>query len=389
MLVKPNAGQPAKISVIGVGGGGGNAISSMIKTGGITGVNFIAVNTDSQALLANEADIKIQIGEEITRGLGSGGNPEIGRQAAEESIEKIKEELAGSDMVFITAGMGGGTGTGAAPVIARIAKELGILTVAVVTKPFDFEGRKRSELAEEGIEALKQSVDTLIIVPNQIVLQIIYKKTSILDAFKKIDSILYQGVKAIAELITLPGLINVDFADVKSVMENAGTSLMGIGTGSGDKRAITAVKEAISSPLIDVHIEGAEGVLFNIVGGPDISMMEIDEAANLITKSVSPNANIIFGAVIDENLVDEIKITIIATRFSERRLNTFSFSGRQVLNRSGQKSGSADDTDISQSQAVNKQLDEQSYEEEVLDENIDDSQFDTELDVPAFLRRKK
>ncbi|GIW62984.1 MAG: cell division protein FtsZ [Patescibacteria group bacterium] len=383
MLVKPNAGQPAKISVIGVGGGGGNAISSMIKTGGITGVSFIAVNTDSQALLANEADIKIQIGEEITRGLGSGGNPEIGRQAAEESIEKIKEELTGSDMVFITAGMGGGTGTGAAPVIARIAKEMNILTVAVVTKPFEFEGKKRSELAEEGIESLKENVDTLIIVPNQRVLQIIDKKTSIIDAFKKIDSILYQGVKAIAELITLPGLINVDFADVKSVMENAGTSLMGIGVGSGDKRAISAVKEAISSPLIDVHIEGAEGVLFNIVGGPDISMMEIDEAANLITKSVSPNANIIFGAVIDENLVDEIKITIIATRFSERRINSFNFSSRSTTTQSRQKPEPEDIANLT------SQTEEQKFEEEILEEDIDDNQFDSELDVPAFLRRKK
>ncbi len=379
MLVKPRAGQPAKISVLGIGGGGGNAISSMINTGGITGVNFVAINTDSQALLANEATTKIQIGQDLTKGLGSGGNPEVGRQAAEESIDKIKEELEGADMVFITAGMGGGTGTGAAPVIAKTAKEMGILTVAVVTKPFIFEGKRRMQLAEEGIENLKDVVDTLIIVPNQRVLQIIDKKTSIVDAFKKIDSILYQGVKAIAELITVPGLVNVDFADVKSIMENAGTSLMGIGSGSGDKRALSAVREAISSPLIDINIEGAEGVLFNIIGGPDISMMEIDEAASLITKSVSPDANIIFGAVIDEKLVDEIRITIIATRFSQSRVKRFSFSqpvSDQGL--SASDSGKFDDMDLV------------SEEESLLQEDFtQEENFDTELDVPAFLRRKK
>lgn len=381
MLVKPRAGQPAKISVLGIGGGGGNAISSMINTGGITGVNFVAVNTDSQALLANEASTKIQIGQDLTKGLGSGGNPDIGKQAAEESIEKIKEELEGADMVFITAGMGGGTGTGAAPVIAKTAKEMGILTVAVVTKPFVFEGKRRMQLAEEGIENLKEVVDTLIIVPNQRVLQIIDKKTSIVEAFKKIDSILYQGVKAIAELITVPGLVNVDFADVKSIMENAGTSLMGIGSGSGDKRALTAVREAISSPLIDINIEGAEGVLFNIIGGPDISMMEIDEAASLITKSVSPDANIIFGAVIDEKLVDEIRITIIATRFSQSRVKRFRFS---------QPVEDVKDT------SSNSTFEPASFqdEEDLLtdtsgDEPLEEEQFDTELDVPAFLRRKK
>jgi cell division protein FtsZ len=242
MLVKPTAGQPAKIKVIGVGGGGGNAISSMITEGGIPGVEFVAVNTDAQALLNNKAEIKIQIGEQLTRGLGSGGDPEVGRQAAEESLEMLKEELDGADMVFITCGAGGGTGTGAAPVVAEVVKESGALTVSVVTKPFEFEGAKRKMNAEDGIQRLKEKVDTLIVVPNQRVLQIVDKKTSILDAFKRIDSVLYQGVRGIAELITLPGLINVDFADVKTVMQNAGTALMGIGMASGEKRAIAAIK---------------------------------------------------------------------------------------------------------------------------------------------------
>ena len=245
MLIKPKVGQPAKIKVIGVGGGGGNALASMIAEGGITGVEFISVNTDAQALLNNKATIKIQIGENLTKGLGSGGDPEIGRQAAEESRERLKEDLSGADMIFITCGQGGGTGTGASPIIAEIAKEIGILTIAVVTKPFEFEGTKRKFVADEGIQKLKDKVDTLIVVPNQRILQVIDKKTPILDAFKKIDSVLHQGVKGIAELITTPGLINVDFADVRTVMSNAGTALMGIGVGSGEKRALAAIKQAI------------------------------------------------------------------------------------------------------------------------------------------------
>lgn len=325
MLVKPRAGQPAKIKVIGVGGGGGNALSSMIVDGGIPGVEFVVVNTDAQALLHHKAPNKIQIGDSLTRGLGSGGDPDIGRQAAEESREKLQEELEGADMVFITCGEGGGTGTGAAPIVAEIAKETGALTVAVVTRPFEFEGSKRKFLADDGIHRLKDKVDTLIIVPNQRVLQVIDKKTSIIDAFKRIDSVLHQGVKGIAELITIPGLINVDFADVRTVMTNAGTALMGIGTGSGDKRAIAAIKQAISSPLLDVSIEGAKGVLFNIVGGPDLSMSEIDEAASIIAKTVDPDADIIFGAVIDEKMIDQLKITLIATKFDEGKLKMFRF----------------------------------------------------------------
>lgn len=325
MLVKPRAGQPANIKVIGVGGGGGNAIETMIQEGGIPGVEFVVVNTDAQALLHSKANIKVQIGDAVTRGLGSGGNPEMGRQAAEESIDKLKDELTGADMVFITCGEGGGTGTGAAPVVAQVAKEMGALTVAVVTKPFDFEGAKRKMTADEGVETLKEQVDTLIVVPNQKILQVVDRKTSIVDAFKRIDSILHQGVKGIAELITVAGLINVDFADVRTVMSQAGTALMGMGVGSGEKRAMAAIKQAISSPLLDVSIEGARGMLFNIVGGPDLSMSEIDEAASIIQKTVDPDADIIFGAVIDEKMVDQIKITLIATKFDESRLKMFGY----------------------------------------------------------------
>ena len=370
MLIKPKAGQPAKIYVIGIGGGGGNAVSSMINQGGIAGVEFIAINTDAQALLSNKANIKIQIGENLTKGLGSGGDPEVGKKAAEESVEKVKEEIQGADMVFITCGMGGGTGTGASPVIARLAKEMGILTVAVVTKPFEFEGKRRMAVAEEGIENLKEVVDTLIVVPNQRVLQIVEKNTSILDAFRKIDSVLHQGVKGIAELVTIPGLINVDFADVRSIMQDAGTALMGMGTGSGEKRAVSAVKEAISSPLIDVSIEGAKGVLFNIVGGPDLSMLEVDEAASIVAKTVSSEANIIFGAVIDENMVDQVKVTLIATRFEQGPFKTFKFA---------------------QPKALQTEEKEEETKEEVKSDLTDEEDFiiESELDVPAFLRRKK
>lgn len=397
MLVKPSAGQPARIKVVGVGGGGGNAISSMIAEGGIPGVEFVAVNTDAQALLANKAEIKIQIGEALTRGLGSGGDPEVGRQAAEESRELLKEELEGSDMVFITCGAGGGTGTGAAPIVAEVVKESGALTVSVVTKPFDFEGAKRRMNAEEGIARLKEKVDTLIVVPNQRVLQIIDKKTSIIEAFKKIDSVLYQGVRGIAELITLPGLINVDFADVKTVMQNAGTALMGIGVGSGEKRSITAIKQAISSPLLDTTIEGAKGILFNVVGGPDMSMNEIDEAASIIQKAVDPDAEIIFGSAIDEKLVDQIKITVVATRFDESKLSLFRFNRRpqsrfeepepqeeidDLYPKESRDSDGGHDTFVTHGHnAQPRQQPSRSVPHPVADD-------DDEFDIPTFLRRK-
>ncbi len=381
MLIKPSAGQPAKIKVIGVGGGGGNALSSMISDGGIAGVEFVSINTDAQALLHNKAAIKVQIGENVTKGLGSGGDPEVGRLAAEESRERLKEEIQGSDMVFITCGEGGGTGTGAAPIVAEIAKESGALTVAVVTKPFDFEGTKRKQSADNGISKLREKVDTLIIVPNQRILQVVDKKTPVLEAFKRIDSVLHQGVKGIAELITIPGLINVDFADVRSIMSNAGTALMGIGTGSGDKRAIAAIRMAISSPLLDTTIEGARGVLFNVVGGSDLTMAEIDEAASMITKAVDPEADIIFGAVIDETMVDQIKITLVATKFDEKRLKMFNFKKpSELLEKKEDEEKKDPFKEI--------ELGEKKQEQVDLSSSDDFLEEDSELDIPAFLRKK-
>ena len=319
MFIKPDVARFAKIKVVGVGGGGQNALNSMITTTQIKGVDFIAVNSDAQALLTSLATTKIQIGENLTRGLGSGGNPEVGRQAAEESKEKIKEHLVDSDMVFLTAGEGGGTGTGAAPIIAQIAKDIGALTVAVVTKPFTFEGTRRMVTAEDGIIELKEKVDTLIVIPNQRLMDVVDKKLSLIEAFRVADSVLGHGVQGISDLITTPGLINVDFADVRTIMQNAGSALMGIGTGTGENRATTAARTAISSPLLEISIDGAKGVLFNIIGGSDVSMSEVDEAARMIADAVDPDANIIFGATIDESMVDQIRITVIATGFDEAR----------------------------------------------------------------------
>ena len=319
-LVKPDTNTYAKIKVLGVGGGGNNAINSMINSGKIKGVEFIAVNTDMQALLASNADIKLQIGEKNTKGLGSGSNPDVGDQAAEESRDKIKEVLLGADMVFITAGEGGGTGTGAAPVIAEIAKkEINALTVAVVTKPFLFEGARRRVQAEEGVEKLKENVDTLIVIPNQRLMDVVKKDQSLLDAFKTADSVLGQGVQGISDLITVPGLINVDFADVKSVMTNAGSALMGVGRAGGEKRAMIAANMAVSSPLLEVSIEGARGILFNITGGKSLTMNEVNDAATIITQSADPDANIIFGASIREDMGDEVQISVIAAGFDEAR----------------------------------------------------------------------
>lgn len=318
-LVKPDTTRIAKIKVIGVGGGGGNAINSMISQDKIGGVEFIAVNTDAQVLLASLASTKVQIGEKLTRGLGVGGDPSVGRQAAEESREKIKELLIDSDMVFITAGMGGGTGTGAACVIAETAREIGALTVAIVTKPFAFEGARRTVLAEEGIESLTDKVDTLIVIPNQRLMDVIDRKVTLLDAFRIVDSVLSQAVGGISEIITVPGLINVDFADVKTIMKEAGTALLGIGNGVGEARAQMAARAAISSPLLDLSIEGAKGVLFNIAGGNDLTMAEVDEAAHIISEHCDHDANIIFGATIDQRLSDQVRITVIATGFDETR----------------------------------------------------------------------
>jgi cell division protein FtsZ len=319
MFIKPDVHRFAKIKVLGLGGGGGNALASMIQLQQIQGVEFVAVNTDSQALLKNPAEHKIQIGNEVTRGLGAGANPEKGRQAAEESSEEIKKTMSDSDMVFLTAGMGGGTGTGSIGVVASVAKELGALTVAVVTKPFVFEGARRMAVAEEGIEDLKGKVDALIVIPNQRILDVVGRDTSILDAFKVVDSVLGQGVQGISDLITMPGLINVDFADVRTIMTNAGSALMGIGQGKGENKAVQAAKSAISSPLLELSIEGAKGILFNIVGGPDMSMLEVDEAAKIISQTADQDANIIFGASIDEKMTDHVKITVVATGFDEEK----------------------------------------------------------------------
>lgn len=309
--------QFANIKVIGVGGGGNNAVNRMIHAG-LKGVEFIAVNTDAQALYLAQANQKIQIGSKLTKGLGSGGNPEIGQKAAEESRDEIFQALKGSDMVFVTAGMGGGTGTGAAPIVAEVAKELGALTVGVVTKPFTFEGRKRAAQAEAGIENLKVKVDTLITIPNDRLLQVIEKHTSIVEAFRIADDVLRQGVQGISDLIAVPGLINLDFADVKTIMKETGSALMGIGTASGESRATEAARTAISSPLLETSIEGARGVLLNITGGASLGLFEVNEAAEIIAQAADPEANIIFGAVIDESMEEEVRVTVIATGFDQR-----------------------------------------------------------------------
>lgn len=316
-LVKPSNTTFAKIKVIGVGGGGSNAVNSMVLSKQINGVEFIAVNTDAQALLVSKAETKMQIGTNFTRGLGAGADPEVGRTAAEESREKLKDLLFDTDMVFITAGMGGGTGTGAAPIIAEIAKEAGALTVAVVTKPFAFEGIRRMQTADEGIEALGDTVDTLIVIPNQRLLEVVDKKMTFIDAFRLADNVLGQGVKGISDLITVPGMINVDFADVKTIMIDSGSALMGIGEASGEDRAVTAARMAVSSPLLEVSIDGAKGILYNITGGPDMGMSEVSDASAVIADSADPDANIIFGATIDENMGSKIKISVIATGFGD------------------------------------------------------------------------
>jgi cell division protein FtsZ len=304
----------AVIKVVGIGGGGVNAVNRMIEAG-LKGVEFIAVNTDAQALLASDADVKLDVGRELTRGLGAGSNPDVGRQAAEDHAEELEEVLKGADMVFVTAGEGGGTGTGGAPVVARIAKAQGALTIGVVTRPFAFEGRRRSNQADVGIEFLKAEVDTLIIIPNDRLLQVAERTTSMLDAFKLADQVLLQGVQGITDLITIPGLINLDFADVRATMREAGTALMGIGQARGEDRAVAAAKQAISSPLLEASVDGARGVLLNISGGSDLGLFEVNEAAEVIASAADLDANIIFGAVIDDTLGDEVRVTVIAAGF--------------------------------------------------------------------------
>lgn len=351
----------ATIKVIGVGGAGNNAINRMIAAG-IKGVEFISVNTDRQALQLSQASTKIQIGEKITRGLGAGANPDIGAQSAEESKSEIAEVLRGADMVFVTAGMGGGTGTGAAPIVAATAKEMGILTIGVVTKPFTFEGKKRLAQAERGIESLKGKVDTLVVIPNDKLLQIIDRKTSIIEAFKMADDVLRQGVQGISDLIAVPGLINLDFADVRTIMLNTGMAHMGIGRASGENRAEDAAKQAIESPLLETSIEGARGVIINITGSSSLGLHEVNTAAELIQRSVDSEANIIFGSVVDENMGDEISITVIATGFDEEE--TKNNLGKTIVDRAWDKK--MNQTPISTTQ-----------------DNPDN------LDIPAFLRKSR
>ena len=353
----------ATIKVIGVGGAGNNAVNRMIEAG-IKGVDFIAVNTDRQALQTSKASTKIQIGEKITRGLGAGANPDVGAQSAEESKAELSEVLRGADMVFVTAGMGGGTGTGAAPVVAQAAKEMGILTIGVVTKPFTFEGKKRLSQAERGIESLKGKVDTLVVIPNDKLLQIIDRKTSIIEAFKMADDVLRQGVQGISDLISIPGLVNLDFADVKTIMLNTGMAHMGIGRASGENRAEDAAKEAIQSPLLETSIEGARGVIINITGGDDLGLHEVNTAAELVQRSVDPEANIIFGTVTDPDMQDEIQITVIATGF-EKNEPTSNMGVDKLVSKTWEKKINSIPTSSETNSSQN------------------------DLDIPSFLRKNK
>jgi cell division protein FtsZ len=307
----------AVIKVVGIGGGGSNAVTRMVEAG-VAGVEFVAVNTDAQALLMAEADVKIHIGSQATRGLGAGADPRVGLAAAQESRDELKEALKGADMVFVTAGEGGGTGTGGAPVVAEIGRELGALTVGVVTKPFVFEGRLRADQADQGIQSLRENVDTLIVIENDRLLQVVERSTPVTDAFRMVDDILRQGVQGITDLITVPGLINLDFADVRTIMRDAGSALMGIGVARGENRASEAARAAISSPLLETSLDGATGILISITGGPDLGLAEVDEAAQVVTSAADPNANVIFGAVIDESMGDDVRVTAIATGFGGR-----------------------------------------------------------------------
>jgi cell division protein FtsZ len=327
MELLPQSESFARIKVIGVGGGGCNAVNRMIEEG-LQGIEVIAVNTDGQALLQSKAQIRVRVGDKVTRGLGAGGNPEIGRKAAEESAEELYEVLKGSDMVFVTSGMGGGTGTGAAPIVAQIAKEVGALTIGVVTRPFTFEGSRRATSAEAGISKLKEHADTLIVIPNDRLLQMVDKRASLNDAFRLADDVLRQGIQGISELITVPGLINLDFADVRAIMSEGGAALMAVGRASGEERAREAAEKAISSQLLDITIDGARGILFNVTGGPNLTLFEVNQAAAIIKETAHPDVNLIFGAVIDPNLADEVRITVIATGFDRAGVRPVDRSAR-------------------------------------------------------------
>lgn len=375
-----NLEQLATIKVIGVGGGGNNAVNRMIEHG-VQGVEFISVNTDAQALNLSKAEVKMQIGGKLTRGLGAGANPEVGKKAAEESKEQIEEALRGADMVFVTAGMGGGTGTGAAPVIAQIARDLGALTVGVVTRPFSFEGRKRATQAQGGISSMKESVDTLIVIPNDRLLEIVDKSTPMLEAFREADNVLRQGVQGISDLIAVPGLINLDFADVKTIMSNKGSALMGIGISSGESRAAEAAKKAISSPLLETSIDGAQGVLMNITGGTNLSLFEVQEAADIVATASDQEVNMIFGSVINEELKDEIVVTVIATGFNEAEAPL-----RQTVRPSfGQQQPRTQAQPTSQLGSKREVKREEQIEPPVRQSN---QQAEEALDIPTFLRNR-
>lgn len=379
--IKPNIETFAKIKVVGIGGSGGAAINRMVRSK-IKGVDFLAINTDVQALHHSQANIKLHIGKMTTRGLGAGMDPEIGLKAAEESQNEIRELLKGADMIFITCGLGGGTGTGAAPFIASMAKEAGALTVAVVTKPFAFEGAQRMAIAERGLNELRDKVDAIVTIPNERLLQIIDKKTSLLEAFKISDDVLRQGVQGISEIITVPGLINVDFADVKTIMEGTGSALMGVGVGKGDNRVVEAAKAAIASPLLEVSIEGAKGILFTVVGGVGLGMHEVNEAAKIITQNADPSAKVIFGAVIDADMKDQARVTVVATGFSERDIKS-SLMGEEtpykpsefVENQTRQEDSPIKRVVRKATKKIIKEEEPKTAEEE-------------ELEIPAFIRKK-
>lgn len=373
----------ARIRVVGVGGGGSNAVNRMIEEG-VTGVDFIAINTDAQALLLSNAPTRVRIGEKLTRGLGSGGDPQQGEKAAEESVEDLDEVLRGSDMVFITAGMGGGTGTGGAPIVARVAKEHGALTIGVVTRPFLFEGSKRAQSAEQGIERLKEHVDTLIVIPNDRLLELTEKRMTLSESFGMADDILRQGIQGISELITIPGLINLDFADVKAIMSEGGAALMAVGQGEGDDRARIAAEQAVSSRLLDVTIDGARGILFNVTGGPDMSLFEVNQAASIIRETAHPDANLIFGAVIDENMGDKLRITVIATGFESRHPTRREFLQQQYSQKETSQPASPAPSPASPTSPTSSQRPASQPAQEPVQPKF----APNNLDIPAFLRRR-
>ena len=392
--IKPDIETFARIKVVGLGGSGGNAISRMIDSK-IKGVEFVAINTDAQALHHSKASEKVHIGKNLTKGLGSGMNPEIGRQAAEENRDEIQEVLKGADMVFLTCGLGGGTGTGAAPIVAETAKELGALTVAVVTKPFAFEGAQRRAIADEGLENLKERVDTLITIPNDKLLSIIDRKTTLINAFKIVDDVLRQGVQGISDLITKPGIVNVDFADVRTIMEDSGSALMGIGIGNGENRAAEAARAAISSPLLELSIDGAKGVLFNVSGASDLTMLEINEAANIITENIDPNARVIFGAVTDEEIrKGDIHITVVATGFDANRVSEATLEER-LTQISIEKAEKREEEKREKITFPSKRMEPKMIiEEKIQPKGISvrgetkQMEEEDELEIPAFIRRK-